>query len=109
MNRDCRIEYYKDKNEKFRCRIFGANGKQLSRSTKGYKNKARLRYLVHTCGDSPDQVNVYRGKAGEYRWNASYQGDKVIMASEGYKNRSECVHSLNLSIDERELDNPPGT
>ncbi len=44
---------------------------------------------------SNDTTEIYKDKAGEFRWRRKSVNDKIVGAStEGYKNRAECLANL---------------
>lgn len=45
----------------------------------------------------PKQFVIYKDDSGEFRWRLFSQNSKIIADSgEGYKNKADCVHGVNL-------------
>ena len=43
------------------------------------------------------EFELYRDKAGEYRWRLQAENNKVVADSaEGYKDKSDCEHGIEL-------------
>lgn len=43
------------------------------------------------------KFELYKGKAGEWRWRLVVDNGNIIADSgEGYKNKSDCEHAINL-------------
>ena len=39
---------------------------------------------------------VYRDNAGEWRWRLRAANHEPIASGEGYRNKSDCLHAVNL-------------
>lgn len=48
---------------------------------------------------APKQFVLYKDTKGEYRWTLYAENSKKLADSgEGYKNRADCLHGINLVI-----------
>jgi hypothetical protein len=39
---------------------------------------------------------VYKDKAGEYRWRLVAANGEIVAASEGYKNKKDAIETINI-------------
>ncbi len=42
------------------------------------------------------EFQVYKDKAGEYRWRLRADNYEIIATGEGYVNKSDCLHCIDL-------------
>jgi uncharacterized protein len=93
-----RLETYRDKNGLYRGRVFAGNGRQLSRTSKGFEHEDYIDRLVELFGEK-HKAEIYKDKKGEWRWRFSLPEYGIIMiSSEGYKNKRDCLVSSVLVL-----------
>ena len=39
---------------------------------------------------------IYKDKVGEWRWRLSAANNEIIASGEGYKNKTDCLHAIDL-------------
>ncbi len=42
------------------------------------------------------KFSIYKDKAGEWRWRLQAASNEIIASGEGYKNKSDCLHAIDL-------------
>ncbi|MCH8343700.1 MAG: DUF1508 domain-containing protein [Planctomycetes bacterium] len=42
------------------------------------------------------KFNIYKDKVGEWRWRLRAANNEIIAAGEGYKNKVDCLHAIDL-------------
>ena len=42
------------------------------------------------------RFTIFKDKAGEYRWHFQASNNRIIAGSEGYNNKLDCAHSIDL-------------
>lgn len=84
------LELYTDKRDRYRFRVKAGNGEVLARSSKSYSDKDEIINIIARVTLKQHDAEVYKDRAGEYRWRLALDGQSAIMSSEGYKNASYC-------------------
>ena len=88
---DDTFEVYQDKKGEYRWRRTASNGRQVGRSTEGYKKKADAEKNMKRGAKDSDTLEIYKDKKGEYRWRRTASNGQVVGASsEGYVKKSAC-------------------
>jgi len=101
--RNLKLTTYEDKNGNYRWRCIAGNGKQNSRSPRGYKDYAVLMADLGVILGKPQDAELYEGKGdrgGKWRWRfRNADGKNIAIASEGYHNRVDCKEASDLFLD----------
>ncbi len=42
------------------------------------------------------EFELYKDKAGEYRWCLQAENNEIACSAEGYKNKGDCLHGIEL-------------
>ena len=42
------------------------------------------------------KFQIYKDKAGEYRWRLRANNNEIVASSEGYTNKSNCQHGIDV-------------
>ncbi len=48
------------------------------------------------------KFSIYKDKAGEWRWRLQAASNEIIASGEGYKNKSDCLHAIDLVKDSQD-------
>ena len=96
-----KFEVYQDTAKEFRWRLKAGNGETLATAGQGYKAKADCTKGVDRIKDEADtdklKFETYEDKGKEFRWRCkASNGQVVASSSEGYKNKKDCEHAVDL-------------
>jgi len=96
-----KIKTYNDKRGRIRWRFIAGNGKQIAKSTRGYVDKQKLLDDLAHIVDEQHDAELYQDIKGEWRWRfrRDGKGSIIAVASEGYKNRSDCKTASDMLFD----------
>ncbi len=48
------------------------------------------------------EYSIYKDKAGEWRWRLRAANNEIIASGEGYRNKSDCLHAIDLVKDSQD-------
>ena len=109
---DLKLNFYQDKKSYWRWRLVAGNGKQISRSPGYYKTTEEMMCDIHYLVKKEYDAELYQDKRGEWRWRLCREVKNpatplkarniyrtIAISSEGYKNRADCKHGSDLTLD----------
>jgi uncharacterized protein YegP (UPF0339 family) len=99
--RKLKFEVYQDAANHYRWRLKAGNGEILATAGQGYRSKADCQKSVERIQTEASTAKLkfetYEDAANEYRWRCkSANGQIVASSSQGYKNKADCQHAIDL-------------
>ena len=93
-------EKYEDTRGEWRWRLKAANGKIIANSGEGYHNSGDCSHaidLVKACKRLGLPFEIYTDAKKQWRWRLKAKNGQIIAVSgEGYFNRADCIHAIEL-------------
>ena len=99
--RDLKLQKYQDVNKWWRARWIASNGKILAKTTRRYKTEKGLVEDLTTVVSKSHEAEIYKDKSKDYRWRwpAKAEGRSIVVSTEGYRGKSDCLHGSDLALD----------
>lgn len=101
QDRQLTFEIYQDTAKDYRWRLKASNGNILATPGQGFSSKRTCResveHLQEGVGSDRYKAETYQDVRKEYRWRlVASNGQTVAASSQGYANKSDCEHALEV-------------